>query len=189
MSSDHMRACSLLTFRLQCIIEAIYHYTTALLIILYGTSGHVFCWLESRCVPPILQLYRNMQYNTNRGCCAWVKPTLSHISTVKSINFWLLNDLEPRWCRHPAPRPHLQIDWVDFLDMVQNPQICCEEWSHSISLLLRVKMPSGSCTCTSEKTLAELIYLCQKGEFPIGLFTAERTNRCAYDRSFRMCLP
>ena len=52
----------------------------------------------------------NMQYNTNRGCRAWVKPTLSHISTVKSINFWLLNDLEPRWCRHPSPRPHLRID-------------------------------------------------------------------------------
>lgn len=37
---------------------------------------------------------RNMQYNSNRGCHARVNPTLSHISTVKSINFYLLNDLE-----------------------------------------------------------------------------------------------
>lgn len=55
-----------------------------------------------------------MQYNTNRGCLAWVKPTLSHISTVKSINFWLLNDLEPRRCRRPSPRPRLRIDGVQY---------------------------------------------------------------------------
>lgn len=55
-----------------------------------------------------------VQYNTNRGCRAWVKPTLSHISTVKSINFWLLNDLEPRRCRRPSPRPRLRIDGVQY---------------------------------------------------------------------------
>lgn len=34
--------------------------------------------------------------------CAWVKPTLSSISTVESIKFWLLNDLEPQ-CLRPLP--------------------------------------------------------------------------------------
>lgn len=151
MSSDHMHACTLLTFRLQCIIEALYHHVIALLITLYGRSGHIFCWLESGCVSLQFCSSRNTQYNTNRGCCAWVKPTLSHIRTVKSINFWLLNDLEPRWCRPPPPRPHLQIDWVDFLDMVQNPQICCKERSYSIFILPPCLNAISIVFCTKKK--------------------------------------
>lgn len=144
MSSDHVCACRLLTFGLRCIIEAIYHCLINHPI--WDISTHfLLTWI---CAASLrFRSPTNAQYNTNSGCCAWVKPTLSHISTVKSINFWLLNDLEPRWCRHPSPRPHLRIDWVHFLDMVHNPQICCEEWWYSVFLLLQIKMPSGSCTC------------------------------------------
>ena len=116
---------------------------------------------------------RSTQYNTNRGCCAWVKPTLSHISTMKSINFWLLNDLDPRWCRHPSLLPHLLIDWVNFLDVMQNQQICCQERTYSIFTWL----PSTNTTRIlylylkkrKRKTQVEIMCSCQNVDFKLVL--------------------
>lgn len=106
--SDHLHAGTLLTFHLQCIIEApeiIYsHY-----------MGHQVAFFDDQNFVVSLQFCSSekVKHYTSRGCCAWVKPMLRHMSTVKSINFWLLNDLEPLCSADVPPQAHISrlIEW------------------------------------------------------------------------------